>query len=69
VSQAQSSRIPLTLKQRFVLTVVFLLALMLSYCVVSAIDPLASRLRLLSAIGVHPGELFAGGLKLSDRAP
>ena len=51
VSQAQSSRIPLTLKQRIFLTVLFLLALMLSYFIVSTIDPLASNLHLSSANG------------------
>lgn len=47
--QTQSSRTQLTLKQRISLTVLFLLALMLSYFVVSTIDPLASNLRLSSA--------------------
>lgn len=48
VQQAQPSRIPLTPRQRIFLTLLFLLALTLSYFVVPTVDPLASHLRLFS---------------------
>lgn len=48
MQQAQPSRIPLTPRQRIFLTLLFLLALTLSYFVVSTVDPLASHLRLFS---------------------
>ena len=59
--QAQPAQIPLTPRQRIFLTFLFLLALTLSYFVVSTIDPLASALRLSSTnespenATVHPG--------------
>jgi hypothetical protein len=46
VSNAHSSRIPLTPKQRLFLAMLLLLAVLLSNFVVSTIDPLATNLRL-----------------------
>lgn len=52
--QAQSSRIPLTLRQRIFLMMLFLLALMLSYFIVSNIDPLTARLHFSSILDALP---------------
>jgi hypothetical protein len=58
---SQSSRIPLTLKQRIFLTGLFLLAFMLSYFAVSTIDPLASKLPLSLANGSRTVKIIDPG--------
>lgn len=67
MSQPQSSRIPLTLKQRIFLTVLFLLALVLSYFVVSTLDPLPSNLRLSSANGSRGDKIIDPRVFLTAR--
>jgi len=69
VLQTQSSRIPLTFRQRIFLTGLFLLALMLSCFFVSTIDPLASNLRLFPINRLQPGKKFNGGQDYSERSP
>ena len=53
MSQAQSSGIPLTLKQRIFVAALLLLAFVLSYFVVFTIDPLATNLRYSSTQGAY----------------
>ena len=59
MSQSQSSRIPLTLKQRIFVAALFLFAMVLSYFVVFTLDPLAANLHLTSQKG-RGSEFIAG---------
>lgn len=59
MSQSQSSRIPLTLKQRIFVAALFFFAVVLSYFVVFTLDPLATNLHLTSQKG-RESEVIAG---------
>ena len=59
MSPSQSSRIPLTLKQRIFVAALFFFASVLSYYVVFALDPLATNLHLTSQKGSE-SEVIAG---------
>jgi hypothetical protein len=59
MSQSQSSRIQLTLKQRIFVAALFFFAMLLSYFVVFTLDPLAANLHLTSQKG-RESEFIAG---------
>ena len=59
MSPSQSSRIPLTLKQRIFVAALFFFAIVLSYYVVFTLDPLATNLHLTSQKG-RGSEFIAG---------
>jgi len=59
MSPSQSSRIPLTLKQRIFVAALFFFAIVLSYYVVFTLDPLATNLHLTSQKS-RESEVIAG---------